>query len=184
MISSCSKEEFYEDEISVIPQTAIEAKSKKILIDDIDNPILKQVLNGIKTGQLNRGYSDSTIIEIEDQFATYIESKDGNYHSYTFYVTNTPKDEGLENVLFSLNRSGGYDVFLVRYDVTEADIDALAHGETNTSDWKPNYYLLDQDLNVVDPIAFISKENACVHAVNYLCKFGNHPGGMLNGEPC
>ncbi|GAA3792033.1 hypothetical protein GCM10022271_25520 [Corallibacter vietnamensis] len=63
---------------------------------------LKTELLDFNAIQQNRtAYSDSTGLEINTDFATYIEFENG-YHSYTFWVTNTPDYGGLQNVLISL----------------------------------------------------------------------------------
>lgn len=52
----------------------------------------------------------------------------GDSHSYTFAVINTPKNGGLENVVF-FSQSGTYRIFLAKYDLTEKEIEMLPAGE-------------------------------------------------------
>lgn len=69
----------------------------KLLWTNIEK--LKTELNEFNAEPQNRTlYSDSTGLEIDTDFATYIEFENG-YHSYTFLVTNTPDDGGLQNIL-------------------------------------------------------------------------------------
>ncbi|MGY0393552.1 hypothetical protein ACW5R3_13470 [Bizionia sp. KMM 8389] len=90
---------------------------------------LKTELNEFNASQQNRTvYSDSTGLEIDTDFATYIEFENG-YHSFTFLVTNTPDDGGLQNVLISLQPDNSYKEFLVHYDITTDEMQQLYNGQ-------------------------------------------------------
>lgn len=96
--------------------------------------ILKEI-NAFKNNRLSSEFLGRTIndsitgLEIDTDFVSYLESVDGQYHSYTFNVTNTPKGVGLENVFFSLQSDGSYKKFIAYYDLTEIEINDLQKGK-------------------------------------------------------
>ncbi len=51
--------------------------------------------------------------------ATYIESLDGSYHSYTFAIYNENYSFDINNIVLSLNSDGTYEADLVTYSLTE-----------------------------------------------------------------
>jgi len=58
-----------------------------------------------------------------------LEYPDINYHSYTFFVTNTPENGGMENLFLSLQSDGSYKEFLVKYSITDAEIELMKQKE-------------------------------------------------------
>ncbi|QLC67555.1 AHH domain-containing protein [Flavobacterium sp. LPB0248] len=64
-------------------------------------------------------YVDNLGLVIQTDDATYIEN--GNYHSYTF-STVQKETENIKNVLFSLNKDGDYDAYLVEYNYNKLEL--------------------------------------------------------------
>ena len=136
---------------------------------------------------LNRTYSDTNYFDIEYNYVNYLESRDGSYHSYTYYVKNTPSGEGLENILFSYNGQDSYSVYLVHYDLNESEIDSLNNGYSiNISERQSVFYELSSDMSIDNDDNIEALAQGCVRIAwaTGACAEGNHEGGLLNGEPC
>lgn len=70
----------------------------------------------------------------------YLES--GDYHSYTF-VVDKENVLPLQNITFSLNDDGTYDSYLLTYDITQQELEAINSGVSLNLDNKTNVELLD-----------------------------------------
>lgn len=128
-----------------------------------------------------RGGENILHYEIETEYALYMESRDGQYHSYTHYVMNTPERGGLENIVFSSNGER-YTTYLVHYDMTEEQISRKALGENvDINGIEVTYYTFNENtaaLEVADNgCLFYVDETAC-------CSGGNYANGILDGEHC
>lgn len=120
-------------------------------------------------------------IVFNDEYGKYIQY--GDYHSYTFAVTNTPKGEGLENVVFLSQNEGGYLVLLGKYDLTEAEIEKLAAQEPlEIEPRNVQFIVLDQNYETTGTT---SNMLHCVWVVKTFCSYGNHDHGIEeDGSPC
>jgi hypothetical protein len=115
-------------------------------------------------------------ILFDTNYARYFEY--GDYHSYTFPVVNTPRGEGLENVVFALRENGNYGIFLVQYDLTDAEMMDLADHKyveitpeaVVTTSLGPDY----------TPISELGA-GPCAYLVVMWCSEGNHDGGIDDG---
>src|SRR5690606_11777595 len=65
---------------------------------------------------------------IDTDTATFIENEDGSYHSYTFPIYRSTDGEPFENLLLSLQQDGSYKAFIVSYNLTQQEIQALENG--------------------------------------------------------
>ncbi|MCK7590508.1 hypothetical protein M0G43_07990 [Subsaxibacter sp. CAU 1640] len=130
-------------------------------------------------------YSSQHDFFIETDYATYIESQDGTYHSYTFPIWRL-EDNGLfENILFSLKPDGTYKTFIVSYDLTEQERDDLNNGLYVNIDGR----FISTEINaeqLVDNV--MSKQSAeCTWSFTESCSYGNdnHPDGHeYSGAEC
>ena len=75
-----------------------------------------------------RTYNSIYNFQIDTDYATYIESEDGSYHSYTFLVIREVETDTLENLLLSLQKDGSYAAFLVTYLTTAEEKLDLQNG--------------------------------------------------------
>lgn len=64
---------------------------------------------------------------IDTSYATYIESADKTYHSYTFYIQRDVEVEMLENLLVSLEPDGTYKTSIISYNITAAEKEDISN---------------------------------------------------------
>ncbi|WP_215731664.1 hypothetical protein, partial [Bizionia saleffrena] len=64
---------------------------------------------------------------INTSYATYIESVDKTYHSYTFYIQRDVEIEMLENLLVSLEPDGTYKTSIILYNITAAEKEDISN---------------------------------------------------------
>ena len=117
-INGCEQEEIFN-------KTTIEKSNLKLIIIDSQqlalNTSLIKELNKVK--QLNttnflRSIDEETFnFRVNTDKAKYIEK--GDKHSYTFSITRNNSDGNMENLVFTLNKEGGYNAVLVKYDFTD-----------------------------------------------------------------
>ena len=79
------------------------------------------------TSRLVTNYSLN--IAIEDSSAKYLESIDGTYHSYTFVAFDYNKENGMQNIVLSLQQDGTYKEFLIHYNLTDEEIERYRNNE-------------------------------------------------------
>lgn len=116
-------------------------KDKNILVKNIslselsrkDNAKLfssvDEVRNKKKNIQGKIVYDSINDIYFDDQSGKYIEREDG-YKSYTFPILKYGSgDKKIENIVFSLNEIGEYDVFKAKYDFTKEEMENLTKQE-------------------------------------------------------
>ena len=156
------------------------------------NTNLTKQLNSIKSKlkdekadmQSKSVYSSTYDFIVDTDFATYIESQDSIYHSYTFPVYRTFETNLVENLLLTLQDDGTYGVVLMAYDLTAQEKEDLALGI------QPNYEgkIATTVLEDFNTEALFSKFTTvdCVTAVYSYCNSTyNHPEGFFeDGTKC
>lgn len=122
LFSSCSAEE---NIVNNIPQSNYNLK--KISKDEIE--LNTKIVNKLQKINEAKNSSTSKNILLNDlglivntDNAIYIEN--GNYHSYTF-STQQDENEKIKNILFSLNKNGGYDSYIVEYDYNKKELESF-----------------------------------------------------------
>ncbi|MFV5701485.1 hypothetical protein ACM55F_06395 [Flavobacterium sp. XS2P12] len=123
---SCEKD-LYEDAIqqkkelntNTVSLRELSKKDNEKLFKAVDNLNLKNenILSKKRYNQINNFYFDDTN-------GREIISVDG-HKSYTFQIYNKDVNKKIENVLFTENVNGEYDVFRVKYDFNEEDYKKL-----------------------------------------------------------
>ncbi|MDT0641589.1 hypothetical protein RM553_01975 [Zunongwangia sp. F363] len=127
---ACSKEEYnsVEDE-KLVPEYSVENvmfKNKKMPSS------LKNIFSKIEEGR-NEIFNDSILYleeyDVEVVLTSSFNVSKGSYDSYTF-PTIQRLDEPIKNLLFSKNKNGDYDAYLVEYgysknDLTELDFEEI-----------------------------------------------------------
>ena len=64
---------------------------------------------------------------IDTNFAYLIEGENGK-HSYTFKITRQNPQNRLENLVLNENNTGGFDLFIAKYNITELEYNQLQNG--------------------------------------------------------
>src|SRR5690606_12151734 len=133
-----------------------------------------------RTGQNKEVYSAALDFTIETDYATYIESANGTYHSYTFPVYRATDGFPLENLLLSLRPDGSYRAFLVEYALTGEETEALFGGAPVDLDGKVSFVPIDAGALVAD---VFSKVTTCGVYTYYDC-WETACDMVINGEVC
>lgn len=108
-----------------INQSEIEKNSN--VLSKIDK--IKNVVKS-KNGNTNNKtvYSSENNFYIETEQATYIETQDKSYHSYTFSILRDVDNGLLENLILSLQEDRTYKSFIITYDFAPQEIENLNNG--------------------------------------------------------
>lgn len=184
-LSSCEKDDSFET-TSQIEQNTDRISIKTLTYDELKNSSFTKnhISNFTALNNMQGRGSDVGNFEIDTTYAKYIEKPGSIYHSYTYQVLNTV-EEGLQNLVFSSRPDGNYDLYLVKYDISETEKSRIARGEKLTlNEDKTIYYLLDEGLEY-NPNDTSSR---CIRVTMTFTECtgpGEHPGGYEeDGTPC
>ena len=129
LFSSCEKD-LYDEAI----QTERNIKISRVSIKDpvvFNNRNLMSEIQKVKEKQtINQAtgrivYDSINNFYFDDENGIKVEN--GDYDSYTFKVEReAPIDSKLENLVFSKNKEGGFDTFLIKYPYSEEQIKTLS----------------------------------------------------------
>ena len=135
------------------------------------------------TSQSNIASITGATFVIDTTNATYLESPDKTYHSYTFHVKNTTKNTGLENVFFSLMPDGSYKTFLAHYDITDDEINHLELGGEITLANRWDFIEINQDqIATQNARVFFDSASGCWKRetrVSDMCGSNLHDSGQI-----
>lgn len=126
--------------------------------------------------------SENYDFKINTDYATYIESEDDSYHSYTFQVIKNDGEGGLQNLLVSLNSDGTYDLFLISYNLSVYELAEFIAGNFVDFNNKITKTPIEDEQLLNSLLS--KKDNGCVTVIYEFCSEGNHPGGYVNGDEC
>lgn len=102
---------------------------EEILNNQRISSMLEKVNKSIEKNKINRNiYSPEFDFYINTDYATYIESEDGIYHSYTFPLFRDVYSSNIENLVFSLNPDGSYKTVLITYNLTPEEKEKIING--------------------------------------------------------
>lgn len=99
-----------------------------------NNKKLTDKLGGIKNKIANKNQSllgkyENTVFNVNLNDALYIEDTSNGNHSYIFRIDNNDSSSfDLENLVLKPNSSNDYDAYLVTYNLTEAEREAISNG--------------------------------------------------------
>jgi hypothetical protein len=129
LLSSCEKD-LYENAISENHQIIL----KKISLRDSYLKSNLELFKCVDKLQNKKIDSQAKLISdnengfyFDDQNGIYIEN--GKTKSYTFPIYRANSDDKIENLVFSLNKSGNYDAYTVKYDFSEEEFRYLTKQE-------------------------------------------------------
>lgn len=129
--SSCEKDLYDQNIQNTSRNLTLKRVSLKNSVSKTNSKLMKalHVLNNEILSPSSKMVHDSIYdFYFDDENGIYIE--DANKNSYTFPVFRTSAmDEKVENLLFNLNDKGEYDVFLVKYDLTKEELEAISQSE-------------------------------------------------------
>lgn len=140
-------------------------------------------------------YSEVYDFEINTDYVTYIESDDGLYHSYTFYIKREVETPILENLLVSLQKDGSYLLTFVTYNTNYQEKTDLEDGKYVDLSEKVTYTKLDDTDLLVELLStdgllleVSNKEQACTKIISTFCSawITDHAYGYYKdtSQPC
>ncbi len=121
---------------------------------------------------------------IDTNRAMYLESQDGNYHSYTFLVERDGENQnGIENLLLSLQEDGSYQAILIKYNF---EFNTAQDFNQELSDTNVSIAALDSENLISELTAKTTVGGMCFYTTETSCAVDNpdHPGGYENGHEC
>jgi len=147
-------------------------------------------LNKNLKGQNSQIYQNRTIVSseygfsIDTDYATYIESADGTYHSYTFYMKREVETDTLENLLISLQPDGKYKALVITYNTTAQEKEDILNGLSVDLTDKVNSTEIDATEFISD-IFSKSIYDCDGYIVVEWCSSGTHPdeNGFAGCQP-
>ena len=140
----------------------------------------KEEINDTNT-QNKDVYSSEYDFTINTDFINFVESRKGNYHSYTFPIEREIDNGLVENLLVSLKKDGSYDFSLISYNITQQEKLKIHHNEEFDFNNKVDIIKIN---NVLDDYFSKTEYLSCADLGVSFCAEGNHPGGVSNGEAC
>lgn len=144
---------------------------------------LKEKLSVKKNNAQNKEvYSSEYDFTINTDYATYIESSDGLYHSYTFPITRETDNEIIENLLVSLQPDGTYKMSLITYNFTNQEKQDYLNGQDIDLSGKVNSSIINNEGIISD--IFSKTSPGCTWVIHEFCGKGNHPGGYDGNKKC
>ena len=174
-----------ESEVMLPQETSMHSEFKTSLLNSVEirkNPLIMERLNKLNDHSIKSQkntktvYSDAYDFTIETDYATFIESEDGLYHSYTFPLIEEDDETKLNNLVLSLQDDGSYKLLLVSYDLNNGEVDLDTDIRIEDLD----------DADLVDEI-FEKITTNCIWILSESCSYGNpdHPGGYVaEGQKC
>lgn len=158
---------------SIVNNTKLK-KQLKVLVENIEKQKVKQ--KTVESSVYN--------FYINTDYATYIESPNGNNHSYTFAIQRETETEVLENLVLSSGNDGSYDMYIVTYNITLQEKDNLKHGIEVDLNNKVSYLSINDEGFITD---LFSKEITCLEIAISFCKYeieGHVDGYEEDGSRC
>lgn len=119
MMMGCQSDDFDSEDAS--GQSASPFKMRMISLAEVNtNPLITEQLQKFKTKSSNdlsrEVYNAEYDFTVNTEFAKYIESDDGSFHSYTFLIEPQDNDDTIENLVLSSQPDGSYTSEIVVYN--------------------------------------------------------------------
>ncbi|WP_040279291.1 hypothetical protein [Psychroserpens damuponensis] len=154
--TNCQEEEFIIESAQSTNELLFH-QTRYVFEDEIDqNRLLSEILCDLKTKPLKskKGaesrliYNSDYDFTIETDFAKYMESFDGTFHSYTFQIIqNDVETTTLDNlVLFSID-GAAYNAKLIKYTLSEDQLNQLINEDHIDSNLEVEVIDLEGDFN-------------------------------------
>jgi hypothetical protein len=134
---SCQKNDIIEDDLELNKNLRFTVKTLNKDQVALNDGVMKKLSTIVPKSQkgsfvgLSREiYNEAYNFTIDTDFVKLIEDSENNYQSYNFPLTrDNPEDNKLENLLLASNEDGGYDAFIVKYDVTVEELETINESE-------------------------------------------------------
>src|SRR5690606_12671900 len=124
---------------------------------------LNEKISELKTRTKNPDFQaryENETFDLDLNEATYIESIDGSYHSYTFYIYNDEDNYNINNIVLSITENGDYEADLVTYNLTENEKQQIENG--TLTDLKDKMTIEPFDINQINTY---SRGGTCMELV-------------------
>lgn len=113
--------------IEIVNLKQIESNS---IVSNKLNKIIAKSSNKVSSYAAKNIYNAAYNFTVNTDYVKYIEN--GDYHSYNFPITrDNPVNDNIDNLLLSLNKEGGYDAYIVQYNVAKESFANLNLEEFN-----------------------------------------------------
>ena len=189
LLVNCQKDETFKEEINQAEGNHLKSHLVRKTLNEKDiknNTALTNILS-----RLNSDYNEtagrgldsiSSDYYILTDTAIYIESDDGTKHSYTFGVFRDSIDSTFENLVMSSKEANFYEFYLVKYNTTQQEKEALINGQPVDLTNKIDFVELDEYGSTTE---VINKELVCTTVTAQYCTCDVHDASTgFNGCQC
>lgn len=167
--SSIEPEENNSDEPNIQVINRNELMLNEIVINQLEKISHDENSTAAQRGGNNESFT------VNKDYVKYIEY--GDYHSYSFQVLKDEANDYLENLVFSLNDEGNYDITLITYELTELELARFLTGrEVDLTD-----KLITRTLDIETTSITYARPTSgpyCYSVMVSYCAEGNHVGGF------
>lgn len=154
-LNNCQKEESITNQeenqiksnIKIIKSTDFKIEDYSRLnqkIEDLKEKIVKSNKSNTNSKTV---YSNVFDFYIDTEICTYFENEEGTYHSYTFPIYRVEENNLLENLLISFQEDGTYKAFLLSYDLSQEQLEALKNNQSIIGDYVSSFTEIE-DINI------------------------------------
>ena len=174
VLESSQNQEKSPFKISKIGKAEIEGN--KLLGSKLNKLILEVNKNRINA-QNKTVYSSEHDFYINTDYATYLESEDATYHSYTFNILRIAEIDGIENLVFSLNPDSSYDAHIVTYNVSSVERELIFDGLYVDLTDKMSSVAIENNFNMSDVFSKADGDPICISTdwqPGYECPYVQH----------
>jgi len=178
LLVNCQKDETFKEETNQAGENHYKSHLVRKTLNESDiknNTALSNILSRLNSDfnqTAGRG-SDSTSSDyyILTDTVIYIESEDGSKHSYTFAVLRDSIDSTFENLVMSSKEANFYEFYLVKYNTTQQEREALKNGQPVDLTNKIDFVELDEYGSTTE---VINKELVCTTVTAQYCTCDVH----------
>jgi hypothetical protein len=160
LLWNCEKENLTEEKIEFNSKFKVSLISYKEIDTNLKLKEKLAKLSKTKNSLAKSIYSSEHNFTIDTDLAKYVESNNGNYHSYTFKVIREQYYGALENLLVSLQSDGSYKLFLIKYQLTPA-------GNEIDKQQNPSVEIIEDEEITNNLFARCEMEFKCAQPCNY-----------------
>lgn len=192
LIVACQKDDDFKQNEQALEKVYSPFKITKIGKAELENnkEIKRKLTKLSKIAEKNKNNAQNKTVvsseygfSINTDYASYMESADGSYHSYTFPIERTIETDSLENLVLSLRQDGSYKTLIVTYNITAQEkLDIENRIFVDLTNKVSKYEINDEGLVT----GIFNKAIECLEIVYGYCSGTmNHPDGLMeDGSNC
>ncbi|WP_417196168.1 hypothetical protein [Bizionia sp.] len=184
---NCEQDDFIETDNQNATQSQFKVTNvnKEFVFSNTDISNKLRAINSNTDESINSEYSREVHNEehgftIETENVKFVENTVTGFHSYNFNLKrDNPENDKIENLVFHLNASGTYDIYIVEYDFTEDEYETSDLNQLNNLSTKYTAISFDE-------LGFVIESNKMMYFIcteTWLWLGSVDHSGQLHGAP-